>query len=94
MYLYIVLLIFEHERMVRTKTGRPMKNEKLEYSRISMKHQLMKKLLVIPNYSAKTIEIVLENLHKDLKISKKFQKFSIKFKKNKEKILENLKFFY
>ena len=64
-----------------------MKNKKLEYFRISMKHQLMKKnLLVIPNYSAKTIENVLENLHKDLKISKKFQNFLIKFKKNKEKI--------
>ena len=75
MYLYIVLLIFEHERMVRTKTGRPMKNEKLEYSRISMKHQLMKKLLVIPNYSAKTIEKFLENLHKDLKFSNIISKF-------------------
>ena len=42
MYLYIALLIFEHERTVRTKTGGPMKNEKLEYFRISMKHQLMK----------------------------------------------------
>ena len=43
MYRYIVLLIFEHERTVKTKAGGPMKNEKLEYFRISMKHQLMKK---------------------------------------------------
>ena len=34
------------------------------------------------NYSAKTIEIFLENLHKILKISKVFQKFLVKFKKN------------
>ena len=33
-----------------------------------------KKVLVIPNYSAKTIEKFLENLHKDLKISKKNSK--------------------
>ena len=30
---------------------------------------------VISNYSAKTIKIVLENLHKDLKISKIISKF-------------------
>ena len=34
------------------------------------------------NYSAKTIEISLENLHKILKISKIFQKSLVKFKKN------------
>ena len=33
------------------------------------------------NYSAKTTEIVLENVHKILKISKTFQKFLVKFKK-------------
>ena len=42
----------------------------------------MQKLLLIPNYSANTIEKFLENLHKDLKISKNFQKFLVKFKKN------------
>ena len=34
------------------------------------------------NYSAKTIEKFLENLNKILKISKNFQKFLVKFKKN------------
>ena len=63
-----------------------MKNEKTRIFKNFDEHQLMKKLLVITNYSAKTIENFLENLHKDLKISKKFQKISIKFKKNKEKI--------
>ena len=46
---------------------------------------------LIPNYLAKTIENFLENLHKDLKISKsfkdwkkiqKFQNILVKFKKN------------
>ena len=41
-----------------------------------------------------TIENYLENLHKDLKISKKFQKVLVKFKKNYEIFLENLKIFY
>ena len=41
-----------------------------------------KNLLVIPNYSAKIIENVLENLHKDLKILQKFQNLLVKFKKN------------
>ena len=45
MYLYIVFLSFENERTVRTKTGGPIKNEKLEYFRISMKHQLMQKII-------------------------------------------------
>ena len=34
------------------------------------------------NYSAKTIENFLENLHKILKISKIFQNCLVKFKKN------------
>ena len=34
------------------------------------------------NYSAKTIEKFLENLHKILKIFKIFQNFLVKFKKN------------
>ena len=34
------------------------------------------------NYSAKTIEKFLENLHTILKISKNFQNFIVKFKKN------------
>ena len=34
------------------------------------------------NQSAKTIEKLLENLHKILKISKMFQNFIVKFKKN------------
>ena len=34
------------------------------------------------HYSTKTIENVLENLHKILKISKIFQNFFVKFKKN------------
>ena len=34
-----------------------MKNEKVEYFSISMKHQLMQKIISNPNYSARTIEI-------------------------------------
>ena len=34
------------------------------------------------NYSAKTIEKFLENLHNILKISKIFQNYLVKFKKN------------
>ena len=36
----------------------------------------------VKNYSAKTIENFLENLHKILKISKIFQNFLVKFKNN------------
>ena len=38
------------------------------------------------NYSAKTIEKFLENLHKIFKIFKIFQNFLVKFKRNIEKI--------
>ena len=44
-------------------------------------------------YSAKTIEIFLENLHKILKISKNFQIYLVKLKKKFENVLLIFKLF-